>query len=360
MLYTVYKTHNLINGKEYIGFHSINNEHDILVTESENGSIFKDGYMGSGKLIKKALEKYKPHNMKQELLFITSDKSEAENIEKSLVNSEWIASDDNYNLSIGGNVCILFGEDNGFYGKKHSQETLDKIQNSRNKFFENNNATWCEVIVKDSDIILYTYQEVFDYFGIDDSNYTEKYFKLCSLVNDEAIIPKSIFLKNIIINNYNKRVKFLESGDERKKKAGQKCSDRFKGVPKTEESNIKRGESIKNWIENNPDKHTERMDKINKNPDKIRKTADKHRGMKRSEETRKNISDSLKGKPPTLKYGNEITRELQNFKKGSQPENWELAKKRRYINKITGQKKYFYYEYEDASEDWIDAYSRKR
>ena len=102
------------------------------------------------------------------------------------------------------------------------------------------------------------------------------------------------------------------------------------------------------------------MDKINKNPDKIRKTADKHRGMKRSEETRKNISDSLKGKPPTLKYGNEITRELQNFKKGSQPENWELAKKRRYINKITGQKKYFYYEYEDASEDWIDAYSRKR
>ena len=71
MLYTVYKTHNLINGKEYIGFHSINNEHDILVTESETGSIFKDGYMGSGKLIKKALEKYKQHNMKQELLFIT-------------------------------------------------------------------------------------------------------------------------------------------------------------------------------------------------------------------------------------------------------------------------------------------------
>lgn len=360
MLYTVYKTHNLINGKDYIGFHSINNEHDILVTESETGSIFKDGYMGSGKLIKRALEKYKPHNMKQELLFITSDKSEAENIEKSLVNSEWVASDDNYNLSIGGNVCILFGEANGFYGKKHSQETLDKIQNSRNKFFENNNATWCEVIVKDSDIILYTYQEVFDYFGIDDSNYTEKYFKLCSLVNDNIIVPKSIFLKNILLNNYNKRVKFLDGSESRKIEKSQICSDRFKGVKKSKESNIKRGESIKNWIKHNPEDHKTRMDKINKNPDKIKKTAEKHRGMKRTDETRKNISKSLKCKPPSLKYGNINTGEFSTFKKGSQPEHWELAKKRRYINTLTGQKKYFYYEYEEVPEGWIDAYSRKR
>jgi hypothetical protein len=38
------------------------------------------------------------------------------------------------------------------------------------------------------------------------------------------------------------------------------------------------------------------QDKINKNPEKIRKTADKHRGMKRSEETCKNISEAKKGK----------------------------------------------------------------
>lgn len=360
MLYTVYKTHNLINGKEYIGFHSINNEHDILVTESENGSIFKDGYMGSGKLIKKALEKYKPHNMKQELLFITSDKSEAENIEKSLVNSEWIASDDNYNLSIGGNVCILFGEDNGFYGKKHSQETLDKIKNGRAKFFENNNATWCEMTVNGTDTILYTYREVFDYFNINENTDRDNYFKLCELVYNKVIIPKSIFLKSIILNNYNKRIEFLAGADQRKIEKSQLCSERFKGVKKSEESNIKRGKSIKNWIEDNPEDHKIRMDKINKNPEKIRKTAEKHRGMKRTDETRKNISESLKGKPPSLKYGNINTGEYSTFKKGSQPEHWELAKKRRYINTLTGQKKYFYYEYEEVPEGWIDAYSRKR
>ena len=35
-------------------------------------------------------------------------------------------------------------------------------------------------------------------------------------------------------------------------------------------------------------------DKINHNPEKIRKTAEKHRGMKRSEEAKKNMSDGLK------------------------------------------------------------------
>jgi len=38
------------------------------------------------------------------------------------------------------------------------------------------------------------------------------------------------------------------------------------------------------------------MQEVNRNPEKIRKTAEKHTGMKRSEETCKNISESLKGK----------------------------------------------------------------
>lgn len=35
-------------------------------------------------------------------------------------------------------------------------------------------------------------------------------------------------------------------------------------------------------------------DKINHNPEKIRKTAEKHRGMKRSDEAKKNMSKGLK------------------------------------------------------------------
>lgn len=38
------------------------------------------------------------------------------------------------------------------------------------------------------------------------------------------------------------------------------------------------------------------QDKINKNPVKIRKMAEKHRGMKRSDDAKKNMSESLKGK----------------------------------------------------------------
>jgi hypothetical protein len=58
--------------------------------------------------------------------------------------------------------------------------------------------------------------------------------------------------------------------------------------------NKKISEKIKKWIEENPEKHKERMLKINKNPEKIKKMAEKHKGMKRSEECKKNISIAAK------------------------------------------------------------------
>lgn len=50
----------------------------------------------------------------------------------------------------------------------------------------------------------------------------------------------------------------------------------------------------KKWIEDNPEKFQERINKINKNPEKIRKTAEKHRGMKRSEESKRKMSLAAK------------------------------------------------------------------
>jgi len=50
---------------------------------------------------------------------------------------------------------------------------------------------------------------------------------------------------------------------------------------------------IKKWIVENPDKHRDRMNKINLNPDKIKKTADTHRGTKRSKEACLNIRDAI-------------------------------------------------------------------
>jgi hypothetical protein len=59
----------------------------------------------------------------------------------------------------------------------------------------------------------------------------------------------------------------------------------------TEERNKKLSNSLKGHK-----KSDEWVDKINRNPEKIRKTAEKHRGMKRSEVTRKRISNSRIGK----------------------------------------------------------------
>lgn len=55
-------------------------------------------------------------------------------------------------------------------------------------------------------------------------------------------------------------------------------------------SNSLRGKAQSVWISDNPEKHRERMSKINKNPEKIRKAAEAHTGMKRSDENKENMS----------------------------------------------------------------------
>lgn len=107
--YYVYKITNMLNNYEYIGFHSTN---DI-----------DDGYMGSGKILKQSIAKHGIQNFKKEIIQIFDNRKDAEDLERKLVNEDYVKRDDTYNISLGGNVCILYGKDNGFYGKKHSDET---------------------------------------------------------------------------------------------------------------------------------------------------------------------------------------------------------------------------------------------
>lgn len=83
--YTIYKITNNINGKYYIGKH---------ITENLN-----DSYMGSGKLIKKAIEKYGIENFTKTILYCCDNEKEMNVMENSLIKLE-----DNsiYNLQPGG------------------------------------------------------------------------------------------------------------------------------------------------------------------------------------------------------------------------------------------------------------------
>lgn len=311
----------MINEKEYIGFHKIKSIDDIVCESSINGSIFYDGYLGSGKLIKRAIEKYGPLNMRQELILVTEDKEEAEELEREIVCYEWVKSDKNYNLSIGGNITILFEEYNGFYEKSHTKETIDLIQKSRTDTFAKNPFSWSKsFLVDDNTITFLNNSEIKEYFGIE----VDGWFEVNKLIYEGIIQYQSEYLQKAALHRYLKRHKFMNDHDARcaaKEKLAKLCRERFADIPKSAESNEKRSESIKAWINENPEKHREKMLKINKNPEKIRKTAEKHKGMKRSEDTKKNISEAKIGAPASNKgmiwIHNTKTKERKYVKRNS-------------------------------------------
>ena len=88
-MYIVYKTTNKTNGKIYIGIHK------------QVGDGF-DGYYGSGVILSLAISKYGINNFERETLFTYETLDDARNKEREIVNEEFCASSDNYNISCGG------------------------------------------------------------------------------------------------------------------------------------------------------------------------------------------------------------------------------------------------------------------
>jgi len=88
MRYILYKTTNLINNKIYIGKHQTTN--------------INDGYLGSGTILKRSIEKYGADKFKREVLFECSNVAELNELEADIVNEEFIARLDTYNIKLGG------------------------------------------------------------------------------------------------------------------------------------------------------------------------------------------------------------------------------------------------------------------
>lgn len=88
MYYLIYKITNTINNKIYIGKHQTDNK--------------DDDYMGSGKILKRAIEKYGIDKFKKEILFECSSLEEMNQKEADIVDEEFVARLDTYNIKLGG------------------------------------------------------------------------------------------------------------------------------------------------------------------------------------------------------------------------------------------------------------------
>lgn len=115
--YFVYETRNLINGKIYIGVHTTH--------------ILDDGYLGSGKLLHKAIKKYGKENFSRRILEFFHTESEAYEKEEEIVNNIFIKKSSTYNIRVGGYTHSIAhtntkGENNGMYGRSPYSVWLEK------------------------------------------------------------------------------------------------------------------------------------------------------------------------------------------------------------------------------------------
>ena len=103
MKYIVYETTNLVNNKIYIGVH-----------KTEDPDKF-DGYLGCGVYVNQpytyahpkthfqfAVKKYGPNNFKRIVLAVFETLQEASDLERELVNEEFLSRSDVYNMILGG------------------------------------------------------------------------------------------------------------------------------------------------------------------------------------------------------------------------------------------------------------------
>lgn len=105
-LYFLYETRNILNGMIYIGVHA---------TKDLN-----DGYMGSGLMLQRAINKHGIENFKRSIIKFFDNSKQMFEEERITVDLDFISRDDVYNLAVGGN--------GGFRGKEASEKQSKKMK----------------------------------------------------------------------------------------------------------------------------------------------------------------------------------------------------------------------------------------
>ena len=119
--YTIYKTTNKINGKFYIGHHKTKN--------------LDDNYMGSGKYLNYSIRKHGVENFDKEILHVFNTPEEMYAKEAELVDEDFIAESNTYNLKIGGFGGWDYVNSENFNNPTHTTEHA-KMMRSKSPAFE--------------------------------------------------------------------------------------------------------------------------------------------------------------------------------------------------------------------------------
>ena len=196
MFYTIYKITNTVNGKYYIGKHQ---------TKDLN-----DGYMGSGKLLKRAISKYGCDNFTKEILHVFQTEQEMNDKEKELVTLHEMS----YNLCPGGK--------GGFGYINSSIWTEEKRLNHNRKY---------------SGVKLLSKEE------------RQKYGKMGAIARANQITQMTDEEKKQVFANISFKGK--HHTEETKEKVRSKMKGRVpwnKGIPRTEEEKKKISRGVKNTL----------------------------------------------------------------------------------------------------------------
>lgn len=110
-MYIVYKTTNTINNYIYVGVHK--------------EKLPNDSYLGSGKLLKRAIKKYGSNAFIRETLYTFPDKSSAYEMERCIVDDIFIRRVDTYNINSGGDGGFDYINNNKEYFVAKRKETVD-------------------------------------------------------------------------------------------------------------------------------------------------------------------------------------------------------------------------------------------